>query len=260
MTKLLYIQASPRRGASRSIAVADAYLAALKAKTPDLAVRYDRVVGRGSARVRRQQERSQAHVFGGGTTEGVQATAWDEIVAIATRFTSADRYLFAIPMWNGGIPYKLKQYIDIIHQPGLTFGAQPQNSGYFRDPVHLARVQAWRTAHPGYGSGKPRRRPALQDPLITQVQDTIEECPIRDEIAVAPSRIPLQDLLNTPSPVLAGLIAHLFEVTLQEDMAATTRRLVQLGHDVINRGRDEDSQASAAARAAAPGARAVQLD
>ena len=137
--------------------------------------------------------------------------------------------------------------------------AQPQNSGYFRDPVHVARVQAWRAAHPDYGCGKPRRPPALQDPLITQVTDTIEECPIRGEIAAAPSPTALQDLLNAPSPVLAGLIAHLFEVTLQEDMAATTRRLVQLGHDVINRSRDEDSEASATPRAAAPGARAVQL-
>ncbi len=27
--------------------------------------------------------------------------------------------------------------------------AQPQNHGYFCDPVHVARVQAWRVAHPG---------------------------------------------------------------------------------------------------------------
>ena len=137
--------------------------------------------------------------------------------------------------------------------------AQPQNRGYFRDPVHVARVQAWRAAHPGYGGGKSRRRPALQDPLITQVADTIEEYPIRGEIAETPNPTALQDLLNAPSPVLAGLIAHLFEVTLQEDIAATTRRLVQLGHEVINRSRDEDSQASAAPRTTAPGARAVQL-
>ena len=137
--------------------------------------------------------------------------------------------------------------------------AQPQNSGYFCDPVHVARVQAWRAEHPGYGSGKPRRPLALQDPLITQVPDTMEECPIRGEIAVVPSPTPLQDLLNAPLPVLAGLIAHLFDVTLQEDMDATTRRLVQLGHDVINRSRGEASQASLAARAGAPGASAVQL-
>ena len=33
-------------------------------------------------------------------------------------------------MWNGGIPYRLKQYIDVIHQPGLLWGLDPQ-TGYF---------------------------------------------------------------------------------------------------------------------------------
>ena len=28
-------------------------------------------------------------------------------------------------MWNFGIPYKLKQYIDLIVQPGLTFSFDP---------------------------------------------------------------------------------------------------------------------------------------
>jgi FMN-dependent NADH-azoreductase len=32
-------------------------------------------------------------------------------------------------MWNFGIPYRLKQYIDIITQPGLTFSYDPEK-GY----------------------------------------------------------------------------------------------------------------------------------
>jgi len=28
-------------------------------------------------------------------------------------------------MWNFGIPYKLKQWFDLIVQPGLTFGFDP---------------------------------------------------------------------------------------------------------------------------------------
>ena len=75
----------------------------------------------------------------------------------------------------------------------------------------------------------------LQDSLIAQVHDSIEESSNRGEIAGAKQAPALQDLLSAPSPVLAGLIAHLFDVALQEDMAATTRRLVQLGHDLINR-------------------------
>ncbi len=137
--------------------------------------------------------------------------------------------------------------------------AKPANNGYFRDPAHVARVQAWRVAHPGYSRGKPRRPTALQETLITQVPEPIEENALRAEIAAAPGAPALQDLLAAPSPVLTGLIAHLFEVTLQDDIAATILRLVQLGYDVINRSHHEDSQTRAAARAVAPSARAVQL-
>jgi hypothetical protein len=137
--------------------------------------------------------------------------------------------------------------------------AKPANSGYFRDPAHVARVQAWRVVHPGYSRGKPRRPTALQDALIAQAPEPIEESPIRTEIAAAPDASALQDLLVAPSPVLTGLIAHLFEVTLQDDIAATILRLVKLGHDVINGSHHENSQKRAATRAAPTSARAVQL-
>ena len=136
--------------------------------------------------------------------------------------------------------------------------AKPQNQDYFRNPVHVARVQAWRAAHPGYSRAKRRDPPALQaalqDSMMAQVHDCVEESSNRGEIAGTSDALALQDLLSAPSPVLAGLISHLFEVTLLEDIAASTRRLVQLGHDVINGSRDEDSQESTAARAAAPSA------
>jgi len=47
--------------------------------------------------------------------------AWKEITDIIDHFKSFDAYIFAVPMWNFGIPYILKQYIDIIVQPTLTF-------------------------------------------------------------------------------------------------------------------------------------------
>ena len=137
--------------------------------------------------------------------------------------------------------------------------AKPANHGYFGDPTHVARVQAWRVAHPGYSRGKPRRASALQDTLIAQPPEPIEESPIRTEIAAAPGASALQNLLTAPSPVLTGLIAHLFEVTLQDDIAATILRLVKLGHDVINGSHHENSQTRVATRATPPSARPVQL-
>ncbi len=130
MTKLLFIKASPRSAASRSIAVAEAYLAAAKAKNPDLVIDSIDLWQEPLPQFDGDRANAKLAVITGQEHSVSQVTAWDEIKAIAGRFTSADIYLFAVPMWNGGIPYRLKQYIDIIHQPGLLFGLDPA-TGYF---------------------------------------------------------------------------------------------------------------------------------
>ena len=126
--------------------------------------------------------------------------------------------------------------------------ARPPNNDYFSGAVHVARVQAWRAAHPGYSRGRVRSSPALQEPLPTQVPDPTEECANHAEVPKASAVLALQDLLNAESPLLAGLVAHLFQPALQDDMASTTRRLVQLGRDLFNGGRSEASQAGSSAR------------
>ena len=131
--------------------------------------------------------------------------------------------------------------------------ARALNNDYFSGAVHVARVQAWRAAHPGYSLGRVRPSRALQDPLPPQVPDVIEECANRAQAPAAPAAVALQDLLNAESPLLAGLVAHLFQPALQDDMASTTRRLVQLGRDVINGRCGEGNQATTSARAAAAG-------
>ncbi|MCX5634530.1 MAG: NAD(P)H-dependent oxidoreductase, partial [Planctomycetota bacterium] len=55
--------------------------------------------------------------------------AWKRVEKIIEQFKSADKYVLAVPMWNFGIPYRLKQYIDILVQPGYTFSYSPE-TGY----------------------------------------------------------------------------------------------------------------------------------
>ena len=129
MSKLLYIKASPRGAESKSNAVADAYLAALRERLPDLVVdtldlSRDKIPDFDGDKVA-----AKMAVITGQPNTGRQKTAWDEITEVASRFIAADRYLIASPMWNGGIPYRLKQYIDVIHQPGLLWTLDPQ-TGY----------------------------------------------------------------------------------------------------------------------------------
>lgn len=130
MTKLLYIKASPRGDGSKSAAIAEAYLDAFKAAYPAASIDTLDLARERLPDFDGDKVNAKMSIITGQAHDGAQKTAWDEITAIANRFIAADRYLFAVPMWNGGIPYKLKQYIDLIHQPGLLFGLEPA-SGYF---------------------------------------------------------------------------------------------------------------------------------
>ncbi len=130
MTKLLFIKASPRGSASKSVAIAEAWLAARQAREPGLTVDTIELWEEALPDFDGDRANAKLNVITGQAQSDTQQTAWDQIVAIANRFIAADHYLFAVPMWNGGIPYRLKQYIDIIHQPGLLFRLKPE-SGYF---------------------------------------------------------------------------------------------------------------------------------
>jgi FMN-dependent NADH-azoreductase len=58
-----------------------------------------------------------------------QAQAWGNVVKVVDQFKAADKYVFSLPMWNFSIPYKLKHWIDVIVQPGLTVSFSPE-TGY----------------------------------------------------------------------------------------------------------------------------------
>jgi FMN-dependent NADH-azoreductase len=68
-------------------------------------------------------------VFAGQEPAGAAAQAWRAAGDTFARFATADRYLFSVPMWNAGVPYILKQFIDVVSQPGLVFGFDPER-GY----------------------------------------------------------------------------------------------------------------------------------
>ncbi|NPC58516.1 FMN-dependent NADH-azoreductase [Caenimonas soli] len=120
MTNILYIQASPRPEA-KSTAIADAYIAALREQDPNIAVDVLDLAAERLPEFDGNKVAAKMAVIGDQDQNARQKTAWDEIISIAQRFIAADQYVLAVPMWNGGIPYRLKQYIDVIHQPGLLW-------------------------------------------------------------------------------------------------------------------------------------------
>ena len=50
-----------------------------------------------------------------------QKAQWQQIEALARPFREVDKIVFSVPMWNWGIPYKLKHLIDVISQKDVLF-------------------------------------------------------------------------------------------------------------------------------------------
>lgn len=130
MTKLLHIVASPRHHESQSSELANTYIQARRTLNPSLEVETIDLWQADLPEFDGDKAAAKMTFFGVGEMDETRQSAWDKVVEITQRFISADHYVISVPMWNGGIPYKLKQYIDIITQPGLLFGFDP-NDGYF---------------------------------------------------------------------------------------------------------------------------------
>src|SRR5260370_33037066 len=129
MAKLLYIEASPRKSRSKSIEVAQTFLSTLHSTQPSVEV--DRLDLWATELPRFDGDTLDAKyaILYGQSHTPEQAKAWKRVEAVIERFKSADWYLFSLPMWNFGIPYVLKHFIDVIVQPGLTFSFSP-SEGY----------------------------------------------------------------------------------------------------------------------------------
>ena len=50
-----------------------------------------------------------------------ESNVWERIQLLIQRFQSADRIVLGTPMWNFGLPYKLKQLIDLVAQRNYLF-------------------------------------------------------------------------------------------------------------------------------------------
>jgi FMN-dependent NADH-azoreductase len=129
MPKLLHIVASPRGDRSASLTVARHFLAAYLAKNPGDTVETLDLWQADLPEFDGPMLEAKYAVMHSANKSPEQVEAWKIVTGYADQFKAADKYVLSLPMWNFGIPYKLKQYIDIIAQPGLTFSFSP-TEGY----------------------------------------------------------------------------------------------------------------------------------
>jgi len=129
MSKLLHLSASPRGTASESLAIAATFVDTFSDVRPDIAVEHWDLWDGTLPPFGAAAAGAKMSIFAGQDPAGEQAAAWVAVHRTFERFAAADYYLFSVPMWNHGVPYILKQFIDVVSQPGLVFGFDG-NTGY----------------------------------------------------------------------------------------------------------------------------------
>lgn len=140
MSKLLYLQCSPRGGRSYSnragAAFVDAYYKVHKGDEVQTLNIFETALPTFDGQV----VQAKYTILHGQEHTAPERKIWGAVEKVIETFKSADKYLISAPMWNFGIPYRLKQYFDIIVQPSYTFSysAEEGYKGLVTDkPVYL---------------------------------------------------------------------------------------------------------------------------
>ena len=122
-SKLLYVEASPRHDRSYSSQVANEFLDAYIAANPTHEVEhmplFDMELPSFTAEGANQKMDNIIDLYSGGT--GIEAVGeWAGVLAEIDRLKNADKLLLSSPMWNYSIPYRLKHWIDLVVQVGVS--------------------------------------------------------------------------------------------------------------------------------------------
>jgi len=188
MTTLLHISASPRGERSESLAIAQTFLDVYSDTHPETTVQTWDLWDGSLPEFGPAAAHAKMAVFAGADPEGAEAAAWRAARTAFERFAAADEYLFSVPMWNAGIPYILKQFIDVISQPGMVFSFDPDDgytgllSGRKAAVVYTSAV---------YGPGRPPsfgsdfQAPYLRDWLNWVGVTDVTEIAFRPNLATA---------------------------------------------------------------------------
>ena len=128
MKKILYIESSPRKNRSHSINVTKKYLEKLKSSN-EVDIKKIDLWDYELPEFDGDLLNAKYTAISGTESTPEEDNAWAKVIDIFNEFQDADQYIFSVPMWNFSIPYKLKHYIDIDTQPGLSWSYSQEN-GY----------------------------------------------------------------------------------------------------------------------------------
>ena len=162
--KINYIECSPRGERSHSTKIAQAYLEQAKKNIPDLELNHINPWSLNLPEFDGDMLNAKYSVIRGTDPSADEVSAWTNVKNIFDEFNNADHYLFSVPMWNFNIPYKLKHYIDIITQPGMSWSYTPED-GYKGLMTDKTATIIYSTGD-GYGDGTGFESFDMQKPYV----------------------------------------------------------------------------------------------
>ena len=122
--RVLVVSASPRGERSHALALADSVVDAYVAEHPGAEV--DRLDAFADvAPFAARETDAKMAVIGGQPVAEDDGAGWDGVREVWRRLEAADVVVIAAPIWNHGIPWALKLFVDTVTQPGLAFGFDP---------------------------------------------------------------------------------------------------------------------------------------
>ncbi len=121
MKRLLHIIATPREEESRTLQVSEAFLESFQESHRDWVIDELDLSKEELPSLSMKSVSGKYVLLSGKDLYGTMKETWGEIIQHIDRFKTADRFLVSSPMWNFGIPYMLKHYIDLVVQPKYLF-------------------------------------------------------------------------------------------------------------------------------------------
>ena len=119
--KFLEIQSSPRGESSDSITLTKSFIGACQSRNSSIIVDTLNVWHERLPEFDYEAIGAKYKAVKHETMTDAESKVWEQIQSLIQRFQSADRIVLGTPMWNFGLPYKLKQLIDLVAQRNYLF-------------------------------------------------------------------------------------------------------------------------------------------
>ena len=129
MTRVLFLEASPRSTLSLSSGLADDFLVDLAKRSPALSIDRMNVWKEDLPALDGAMIDAKYAKLAGRELNSREKEAWSSISKLVARLDEAEAVVLSTPMWNLSIPYRLKHWIDLVTQPSLSFTFSP-TTGY----------------------------------------------------------------------------------------------------------------------------------